>query len=83
MAAAPQYKIYDLQGEYMGACKEVEGASALVSFYGLGATIRNGHTKKTTVWTEGADGWASHSYDVTGEIIRDRIQTQFGHSETA
>lgn len=79
MAAAPQFKIFDSQGEYMGACKEVEGASALVSFYGEGATIRNGHPKKTTVWTEGADGRASESYDATGKIIVRRVREQAAH----
>ena len=79
MAAAPQFKIFDSQGEYMGACKEVEGASALVSFYGEGATIRNGHPKKTTVWTEGADGCASESYDITGEVIVRRLREQFAY----
>jgi hypothetical protein len=69
MAAAPQFKIFDSQGEYMGACKELEGASALVSFYGEGATIRNGHPKKTTVWTEGADGRASESTTSQAKLL--------------
>ena len=79
MAAAPRFKIFDSQGEYMGACKEVEGASALVSFYGQGATIRSGHSKKTTVWTEGADGRASESYDATNKVIIWRLREQFAN----
>ncbi len=62
MAASPRFKVYDSHGTYQGAVKEPEAAAALVSFYGDGATIRDGHTH--IVWLEGTDGHAGDSYDV-------------------
>ena len=71
MAAAPQWKVYDYQGYYQAACKEIEAAAALVSFYGSGAVIKNGHGK--IVWIEGTDGLAAASYDVVAQTVSDRI----------
>ena len=71
MAASPRFKVYDSAGLYQAACKEIEGAAALASFYGEGATIRDGH--QSIVWTEGQDGCASDSYDATAEIVASRI----------
>jgi tRNA A37 threonylcarbamoyltransferase TsaD len=73
MAASPKFKIYDAAGQYQAACHEPEAAAALVSFYGDGATIRDGHQAKHTVWTEGRDGAAGESYDHVAEIIEQRI----------
>jgi hypothetical protein len=62
MASAPRFKVYDAQGNYQAACKEPEAAGVLVSFYGDGATIRDGHAR--VVWREGSeDQPASESYD--------------------
>ena len=61
MAGAPRFKVYDNDGNYQGAVKEPEAAATLVSFYGDGATIRDGH--KLIVWLEGVDGRAAESYD--------------------
>ena len=73
MASSPQIKVYDANGKYMASCKEVAGASLLMSLYGDGSTIRIGH--RTIVWTQGedADGDASQSYDGTAELIRTRV----------
>lgn len=72
MASAPKWKIYDSAGIYQAACKEPEAAACLVSFYGNGATIRDGHA--FVVWVEGLeidgkDGIAAESYDTTAETI--------------
>ncbi len=74
MAASPNYKVYSASKEYMAACKEIEGAAALVSFYGAGATIRSGHS--FIVWTEGInhDGDAGESYDHVANIAQQRIR---------
>jgi len=82
MAGAPQFKVYKAGGEYMAACKEPEAAAAIVSLYGTGATIRDGHKKSDTVWTEGEayDGSAGDSYDLVAEtvwrIIEERRQAR-------
>jgi hypothetical protein len=69
MARSPEFKIYDAAGEYQAACKEPELAAAVVAVLGEGSTIRHGHLSKDIVWTEGKDGHAAESYDLT----RDRI----------
>ena len=63
MAGSPKYKIYDSFGVYQAACKEPEGGAALMSLYGIGATIRDGHSAKRIIWTEGEDGYGSDSWD--------------------
>ena len=74
MAASPRFKIYDQFAQYQGACKEIEGAAALVSFYGSGATIRTGHGASDIVWKDGVehDGDAGDSYDVVADVVRKR-----------
>jgi len=62
MASSPHFKVYDQDGIYQAACKDICAAAVLVAFYGDGATVRSGHTK--VIWTEGVDGSASESYDV-------------------
>ncbi len=71
MAAAPHWKVYDAQGEYQAACKEITAAGSLMAFYGLRATIRDGH--KVICWTEGADGYAAESYDVVAAVASQRM----------
>lgn len=72
MASAPRWKIYDAEGVYQAACKEPEAAACLVSFYGNGATIRDGHA--FIAWTEGRDGVATWSYDTTAEALLEAIK---------
>lgn len=74
MARAPQYKVYDMEGEYQAACKDAELAAAVVALLGDGATIRLGHAKGATVWTEGdaGDGHAGESYDEVAIKVHER-----------
>jgi hypothetical protein len=72
MASTPEWKVYDYDGTYQAACKDIAAAACLVSFYGERSTIRNGHS--LVVWTEGTDGIASDSYDLTTSTIYLRIQ---------
>ncbi len=72
MAASPQYKVYDSDGKYQGAVKDIAAGLVLVSFYGDGATLRRGHAWK--LWTEGdtADGIGCEDYDKHCDIIDKR-----------
>jgi hypothetical protein len=73
MAASPRFKIYDSADQYQAACHEPEAAAVLVSFYGDGASIRDGHQAKHSLWTEGLDGLAGESYDHVAQMIEQRI----------
>jgi len=79
MAASPRLKVYTADGEYIGACRYASDAGALVSLYGEGATIRDGHGVKKVVWTEGTDGNAGDSYDA----VADHIHRALGVERTA
>lgn len=70
MAQSPRYKVYDANGTYQAACKDVAAAAALCAFYGEGSTIRADHRK--VVWTDGADGDAAESYDRVAEVVAHR-----------
>jgi hypothetical protein len=63
MGAAPRWKVYSGTGDLRACCKNLEEAAAVVGLLGEGATIRDGHLKRRTVWTEGNDGYAADSYD--------------------
>jgi hypothetical protein len=63
MASAPQYKVYDATGEYVGCAKDPALCAAMVAFLGEGSAIRFGHTKRGVFWTEGVTGEACESYD--------------------
>ena len=71
--AAPRFKVYDEDGKYQAACKQAEVAALLVTFFGDGATIRDGHGP--IVWREGPnhDGCGSDSYDGTANVVWERI----------
>ena len=72
MAGAPRWKVYDANGKYQAATKEIEAAAALVSFYGEGSKIKLDH--RNVVWVEGEDGEAGDSYDaVADKVARGRI----------
>lgn len=74
MAASPRWKVYSRQGEYLAAVKYPEDAAALVSCLSDGATIRDGHPARRTVWTEGAeDQPAGESFDHVAHTIADRV----------
>lgn len=61
MAASPRWKVFDSHGKYQASCHELEAAACLTGFYGPGATIRTGHSKRHIVWAEGEH--APDSYD--------------------
>lgn len=72
MAASPQFKVYDPEGNYEAACHGVETAAVIVAFLGKGAKIRWQH--KYTVWCEGDEPQpASESYDYVATRVHDRI----------
>lgn len=72
--AAPYWKVFNPRGEYVAACKLPEDAAAIIAAYGPGATLRAGHAKKETVWTEGVDGVAGESYDAVGAHAREALR---------
>ena len=72
MAGAPKSKFFDAAGKYMGSTKEYVIAAFAMEAYGNEATIRLGHNKRDTVWTEGVDGKAEDSYDAVAEAIHGR-----------
>lgn len=85
MAAAPRFKVFDGNGTYQGATKELEAAAALVAFYGDNASIRIGHATKDIVWLNGIeqDGEAAESYDYVAEIASKRITEKLGFLGTS
>ena len=57
-------KIYTADGDYVASCVDGGCAAALMAMLGTGATIRNGHARKNTLWCEGAEAHsAAESYD--------------------
>lgn len=73
MPRSPRFKVYTAGGAYEGCVKHLESAAALVSVLGDGATVRNGHAKNDTIWTEGADGDAL-DYDHATETMLSRLK---------
>ena len=79
MAGTPRFKVYSSQGEYVAACKHASDAGALVGLYGEGATIRDGHALKHTVWKEGfEDQPAGESYDYVSQVAHIRANARTG-----
>ncbi len=64
-------KIYTPSGDYVASCSDLAAAAVLMAFYGAGAEVRNGHSKKRAIWREGAEKQsAGESYDfMTATII--------------
>lgn len=69
MAATPQFKVYNPNGEYVAACKHPEDAAAIVALYGGGKIYSHGHSKRSLVYTDGVDGVAGESYDAVAAFI--------------
>jgi len=63
-SGTPKFKVFDGDGVYQASCKELEACAALVALYGEGSTIRWGHAKRDTLFTQGVDGDAGESYDL-------------------
>jgi len=75
MAASPRWKVFNPQGEYVASCKHVEDAAAIVSSYGEGATIRDGYTTRSIMWTEGKEKQpAGESYDFVHAVVTGRAR---------
>ena len=69
MSGTPQIKVFDSNGRYQAACKEICAAACLMSLYGDGSTIRFGHSKSDIVWIEGKETQPAYeSYDYVQEI---------------
>jgi hypothetical protein len=74
MASSPGIKVYDAGGEYIASVKYAEHAAALVALEGDGATIRQGHAKRMTLWTEGRESQpAAESYDFVATTVYERM----------
>lgn len=72
MASSPQLKVFNSLGEYIGCVKHYEDAACLVGSYGPGATVRYGHSKKHTLWTEGAEEFSAGDRDRAATVMRQR-----------
>lgn len=72
--SSPIFKVYSNSGEYVGCCKYASDAGWLAAVNGDGSTIRYGHSKRDTLWTEGIEETtASQSFDRVAEIIHSRL----------
>ena len=76
MGSTPQFKVFTAANEYVASIKYLSDAAAFVSVLGEGATVRNGHAKKATIWTEGITGNAYDSYDEAAEVMQLAIENQ-------
>ena len=75
MASSPQWKVYDRDGKYQAACRQLEAAGALVAFYGDGATLRFDHAY--IVWTEGREATrAGASTEAFRETVECRLRAR-------
>lgn len=75
MAASPRWKVYTYDDQYVASVVDpIYGAFICAGNGHAGTTIRDGHHKRNTVFTEGmvtADGRVVHaaeSYDLVAEI---------------
>ncbi len=73
MASSPKFKLYTAGNVYLGCLKHLEDCAAVIANQ-VGGTIRCGHTKKSTIWTEGVDGRAGDSYDEVARIGYERVE---------
>lgn len=75
MAGTPKFKVFNSQGEYVAACKYGEESAMLAACMGEGTTVRLGHSKSDTVWTEGREKFsAGESYDEAARIMEQRVE---------
>lgn len=70
---APQWKIFDAQGLYMGSLHDPTDAAAVIANYADGSQVRFGRDIEDTVWTEGVDGQAGDSFDGTVDLMFFRL----------
>lgn len=69
---APQWKIFDQTGLYMGSLHDPTDAAFVIANYSTGAQVRFG--RKDVVWTEGVDGMAGESFDVAVALMFCRLE---------
>ncbi len=70
---APQWKIFDQTGLYMGSLHDPTDAAAVIANYSKGAQVRFGRDVDDAVWTEGVDGFAGESFDGATEKMLERL----------
>ncbi len=71
---APQWKIFDALGVYMGSLHSPTDAAFVIGNYAIGSQVRFGRSPKDAVWTEGVDGDAADSYDVAVALMFCRLE---------
>ena len=71
---APQWKIFDAGGLYMGSLHSPTDAAFVIGNYALGSQVRFGRSPKDAVWTEGVDGDAAESYDTAVALMFCRLE---------
>ncbi len=71
---APQWKIFDQTGLYMGSLHDPTDAAFVIANYSTGAQVRFGRSPKDAVWTEGVDGMAGESFDVAVALMFCRLE---------
>jgi hypothetical protein len=76
MARTPRFKVYDPDNTYIASVFHPEDAAMIIAGNGgqEGWTIRLGHSRRFTVWTEGVDGIAGQSYDFVADTVWPRVE---------
>ena len=69
---APQWKIFDQTGLYMGSLHDPTDAAFVIANYSKGAQVRFG--RRDVVWTEGDDGFAGESFDTAVALMFCRLE---------
>lgn len=84
MAKSPEFKLYNDGGEYVGSCRDTHYAAQFVAAMGPGASVRWGHAKARTLWTEGTEPISAwESYDQAAEMMETRRQLVLQHLRAA
>ena len=73
MGQTPKLKVFNARGEYVAAVKFPEDGAAILAAYGPGSTLRLGHAKETTLYTDGLDGDAGQSYDDVAAFVNAKL----------
>ena len=75
MATSPRWKVYDRDGNYQAACRELAAAAALIAFYGDGATLRFEHA--FVLWREGSENTtAARDPGAFARIVEGRLRAR-------
>lgn len=68
----PQWKVFTAEGVYMGSLHDATDAAVVIANY-AGGSVRYGHDKADTVWTQDVDGDAGESFDGAVELMFKRL----------